>query len=92
MKLPQVEAKLSHADGRTDTHTDMRKLILIFHNLANVPKKVGLYSDKPYNYCRRRGGSLSMHQRIAVKNFGCIFNFVFGMRLYAKRAGFCLNF
>jgi hypothetical protein len=36
--------------------------------------------------------SLRMHQRIAVKNFGCIFNFVFGMLLYAKKAGFFLNF
>jgi len=27
MKLPPVEADLFHADGRTDTHTDMTKLI-----------------------------------------------------------------
>jgi len=39
MKLTPVEAELFHADGQTDAHTDMTKLILAFHNLANAPKK-----------------------------------------------------
>ena len=34
MKMRPVEAKLLHADGRTD----MRKLIVAFRNFANVPK------------------------------------------------------
>ena len=39
MKLPPVEAESFNADGRTDKQTDMTKLILAFHNLANAPKK-----------------------------------------------------
>jgi len=35
MKMQPVEAKLFHADRRTD----MRKLIVASHNAANVPNK-----------------------------------------------------
>jgi len=34
MKIRPVEAELFHADGQTD----MTKLIVAFHNFANVPK------------------------------------------------------
>ena len=32
---------LFHGDGRADGRTDMTKLIVAFHNLANAPKKTG---------------------------------------------------
>jgi len=31
-----VGAELFHADGRTDGHTDMKKLIVAFRNFANA--------------------------------------------------------
>ena len=34
-----VEAKLFHADERTDIQTDMMKLIVAFRGFANAPKK-----------------------------------------------------
>ena len=36
MKIPPVEAELSHVNGRTD----MTKLIVIFRNFAKAPRKV----------------------------------------------------
>jgi len=38
MKICPVGAKLFHADGQTDRQTDMTKLIVLFHNFANLPK------------------------------------------------------
>ena len=38
MKICLVEAELFHAHGRTDSQTDMMKLIVDFHNFANAPK------------------------------------------------------
>ena len=35
MKIHPVEAELLHADRRTDT----KKLIVVFRNLANAPKR-----------------------------------------------------
>ena len=42
MKIRPVLAELFHADGRTDGETDghdMTKLIIVFRNFANAPKK-----------------------------------------------------
>ena len=39
MKIRTVGAQLFHADGRTDTATDMTKLIVAFRNFARAPKK-----------------------------------------------------
>ena len=39
MKIRPVSAELFHADGRIDGQTDMTKLIVVFHNFANAPKK-----------------------------------------------------
>ena len=37
VKICSVEAKLVHADGRTDRKTDMAKLMVDFRNFANAP-------------------------------------------------------
>jgi hypothetical protein len=37
MKIFQVRAESFHVDGRMDHWTEMLKLILVFHNFANVP-------------------------------------------------------
>jgi len=39
MKISPVRADLFHANGRIDGQTDMTKLIVVFHNFANTPKK-----------------------------------------------------
>jgi len=39
MKIRSVGAELFHADGRTDRHTDMTKLIAAFRNLAKAHTK-----------------------------------------------------
>jgi hypothetical protein len=58
MKLPPVEAELFHVDGRTDRCTYRHdKANTSFSQLSErTLKKVGLCSDKPYNYYRGRGG------------------------------------
>jgi hypothetical protein len=38
MKIHPVGAELSCADGRTDGQTDTMKLIVVFHDFANVYK------------------------------------------------------
>jgi hypothetical protein len=38
MKICPVGDELFHADGRTDTQTDIMKLIFAFRNFANAPK------------------------------------------------------
>jgi len=38
MTIRPVEAELFHAEGRTDGHRDMTKLIVAFRNFANAPK------------------------------------------------------
>jgi hypothetical protein len=38
MKIRPLGAKLFHADAWADRQTDMTKLIVTFHNFANVPK------------------------------------------------------
>jgi len=38
MKIRQVGTELFHADGRTDGHTDMTKLIFSLLNFANAIK------------------------------------------------------
>jgi len=35
IKIPPVEAELFHADRRTDTQTDIKKLIVALSNFAN---------------------------------------------------------
>jgi hypothetical protein len=37
MNIHSVGAKLFYANGRTDRHTSMIKLIVIFHDFANTP-------------------------------------------------------
>jgi len=39
VKIPPVGAELFHAKGQTDGETDMTKLIVVFYNFANAPKK-----------------------------------------------------
>ena len=39
MKIRPPGAKLFHVEGRADTQTDMRKLIVAIRNVANVPSK-----------------------------------------------------
>jgi len=39
MNIRPVGVELFHADGRTNRQTDMPKLLLALHKLANVPKK-----------------------------------------------------
>jgi hypothetical protein len=39
MQIRPVGAESFHADGRIDGQTDMTKLIFVFHNFANAPKK-----------------------------------------------------
>jgi len=43
MKVCPVEADLFHADEQTDTQTDMTKLVVAFHNFANMPKNQSVY-------------------------------------------------
>ena len=38
MKISPVGAEFFHADGQTDTKTDMTKPIAAFRNFANVPE------------------------------------------------------
>ena len=38
MKIRQMVAEFFHADGRTDSQTDMTKVIVAFHNYANARK------------------------------------------------------
>ena len=46
MKIPPMGAELLHADRRTD----MTKLIVIFRNFANVPKKVSLKRKRSHHH------------------------------------------
>ena len=47
MKIRPVGAEFSHADGRkTDRRTDMTKLIVVFRNFANAPKKKTYLTDE----------------------------------------------
>jgi len=39
-KFRTMEAELFHADGQTDSRTDMTKLIASFHNLTNASKMI----------------------------------------------------
>ena len=39
MKIRPVETELFHAEGRMDGRADMTKLIVIFRDFANAPKK-----------------------------------------------------
>jgi len=39
-KICPVEAKLFHADGRTDGRTDMKKLMLALRNSASAPYRL----------------------------------------------------
>ena len=39
MKIRPVRTELFHADGHTDRHTDMTKLIVTFRSFASAPKK-----------------------------------------------------
>jgi len=41
-KICRVGAELFHADGRTDGHTDMTKLIVTFRNLTKAPENLPL--------------------------------------------------
>ena len=43
MKIHPVGAELFHAERRTDGRTDMTKLIVVFRNFANAPKKKANY-------------------------------------------------
>jgi len=36
---PYSRSGVVHADGRTDGQTDMKKLIVAFHNFTNAPKR-----------------------------------------------------
>ena len=47
MKIPPVEAQMTHADGQTHRLTD-RKLIIPFRNFENAPK-----SEYTYTFVRR---------------------------------------
>jgi hypothetical protein len=38
MKILPVGADLSYADGRTDRHTDITKVVVIFHNFSKAHK------------------------------------------------------
>jgi hypothetical protein len=38
MKVRPVGSELFHADGRTDTRTNMTKLIVVFRDFAKEPK------------------------------------------------------
>ena len=40
MKIRLLEAELLHAGGRTDGYTDITKLLVVFRNFSNVPKKI----------------------------------------------------
>jgi len=40
MKIRLLEAELLHAGGRTDGYTDSTKLLVVFRNFSNVPKKL----------------------------------------------------
>jgi hypothetical protein len=48
MKIRSLEAELFHADGRTDSHTDMMKPIVAFRSFSSAPNKAtsGLYKVK----------------------------------------------
>jgi hypothetical protein len=41
MKIRQVGTQLFHADGRKDGQTEMTKLVVVFRNFLQAPKKVG---------------------------------------------------
>jgi hypothetical protein len=43
MKIRPVGAELFHTDGRTDTQTDMTKLIVAFRNFADAPTKCKVF-------------------------------------------------
>jgi hypothetical protein len=47
MKIHLVGAELFHTDGRTDGQTDMMKLIVIFHNIVNMPKNDVVLEAEP---------------------------------------------
>jgi hypothetical protein len=40
MKTPSVKTEFFHADGSTDTQTDMTELIVNFRNVAKMPKNL----------------------------------------------------
>ena len=42
MKIPPVETELFHAARRTNGQIDMTKLIIVFRNSANAPKRLQL--------------------------------------------------
>jgi hypothetical protein len=43
MKICLVGAKLFHVDGRTDRQTEMRELLIAFHNFWNTSYMYFLY-------------------------------------------------
>jgi hypothetical protein len=47
MKIDPVGDEFSHTDGRTETRTDVTKLIVAFRNLANAPKNLSSASESP---------------------------------------------
>jgi hypothetical protein len=58
-------------DEQTDRQTDMKKLIVAFHNLANMPKNKGCYADdldnkyyqgNSYNYSCHTDYSIHEHE------------------------------
>ena len=47
MKIRPMGAELFNADGRTDGHTDMTKLIDVFRNFAKAPKNDDVTESLP---------------------------------------------
>jgi hypothetical protein len=51
VKIPPVGADSIHADGWTDRHTDMTKLIVAFRNFVNAPKNWLKTLCRALQYC-----------------------------------------
>jgi hypothetical protein len=45
MKIRPVGVEFFHSDGHKERQTDVAKLIVAIHNLANAPKNVELILD-----------------------------------------------
>jgi hypothetical protein len=54
MKIRPVAVEFFHADGRTNGHTDMKKLTVAFRNFMNKPKTCTAWSStlQPPYWCK----------------------------------------
>jgi len=74
MKICSVGTELFRASGRmegwTDEQTDMKKLIVTFHNLANMPINKGcVFDDLDNKYYQANSYNSSCHTDYSIHEY-----------------------